>query len=322
MLRTVVATARLYPLVSMAAPSTLDVSIVLPVYNEAGHLGEELERIRRSMDASGLSYEIIAIDDGSTDESAAELEAIPGIRLVRFADNRGSGSARRYGSMLARGDVVVWTDADMSYPNDRIPELVAELPGHDQVVGARSSEQGTIRLLRRPAKWIIRKLASYLTGVRIPDLNSGFRAFRRDVGAQFLHLLPRGFSCVTTITMTFLTNGYSVKYVPIEYAERRGTSKFHWWSDTRRFVLQVIRMALSYQPLRIVGPPGVLLGLVGAGKLVYDLVDKDFRVGTNTIVILGIAGALLLIGLLADLVVQVSRREHPVIPAVVSDRIT
>ncbi len=301
-------------------PDSCDVSIVLPVFNEAGHLGEEIERIRRAMERSGKSYEIIVVDDGSTDGSAAELEAIKGIRVIRFGSNRGSGTARRYGSMAAKGTVVVWTDVDMTYPNDQIPELVAALQGYDQVVGARRSEQGTMKLLRRPAKWLIRRLASYLAGVRIPDLNSGFRAFRRDVGTQFLYLLPRGFSCVTTLTMTFLTNGYSVHYIPIDYAARRGSSKFHWWTDTRKFLLQVVRMTLSYEPLRVFGPPAALLGIMGIGKLVYDLIDKNFRVGTNTLVLLGVAGLLALIGLIADLLVQLNRPRHDVMPAVVSDR--
>ena len=179
----------------------------------------------------------------------------------------------------------------MTYPNDSIPDLLDQIVGFDQVVGARTSEEGTLRLLRGPAKWLIRKLASYLTGVRIPDLNSGFRAFRRDVALQFLHLLPRGFSCVTTITMAFLSNGYSIKYIPIDYAPRAGESKFHWWKDTKRYLLQVLRLTLMWEPMRIFGPPAALLTIVGVGKLLYDLVDKDFRVATNTIVILGVAFA-------------------------------
>lgn len=294
----------------------LDVSIVLPVYNEAGHLGEEIVRIRRSMDASEFSYEIVVVDDGSADGSGEMLREIDGIRLLQFSQNRGSGSARKYGTMAARGRVVVWTDVDMTYPNDRMPQLVRNLAGYDQVVGARRTEEGTLKLLRRPAKWLIRKLASYLTGVKIPDLNSGFRAFRRDVGLQFVHLLPPGFSCVTTLTMTFLSNGYSVRYVPIDYQPRAGESKFHWWSDTRRYLLQVMRMVLSYQPLKVFMPPAVVLGIAGTAKLVYDLVDKDFRVGTNTLVVLGVALALGMIGMAADLMVQLSRPEHEVMPAV------
>ena len=110
----------------------------------------------------------------------------------------------------------------MTYPNDEIPQLVKELDGYDQVVGARTTEEGTKKALRVPAKWFIRKLASFLTATKIPDLNSGFRAFRTDVARQYLRHLPAGFSCVTTMTMTFLANGYSVKYIPIEYAKRAG----------------------------------------------------------------------------------------------------
>jgi glycosyltransferase involved in cell wall biosynthesis len=298
--------------------SDVDVSIVLPIHNEVGHLRQELDRITKSMDASGLSYEIVAVDDGSTDGSGDMLEGIQGLRVLRFGANRGSGSARKYGTLESRGAVIVWTDVDMTYPNDSIPALVHELNGFDQVVGARSTEEGTVKFLRRPAKWLIRKLASYLVSVDIPDLNSGFRAFRRDVGMQFLYLLPPGFSCVTTLTMTFLSNGYSIKYVPIAYAPRAGESKFHWWADTRRYLLQVVRMVLLYSPLKVFIPPALILLLIGTPKLVFDLIDKDFRVGTNTLVLIGLALAFGVVGLIADLLVQLNKRRHDVIPAMLN----
>ena len=293
----------------------VDVSVVLPVFNEKGHLLDELNRIRKSLEASSLTYELIVVDDGSTDGSAERLADVPGIRLIRFTKNRGAGSARKAGTHAARGRVVAWTDADMTYPNDRIPELVKELEGHDQVVGARTSEQGTAKALRVPAKWLIRKLAEYLSGSRIPDLNSGLRVFRRDVAAQYLHLLPAGFSCVTTITMSFLANGYSVKYVPIEYSPRAGRSKFHWWVDTRRYLLQVLRLVLSYNPMRFFMPIGFTLFVIGMAKLGFDLVDKDWRVGSNTSLILFAAFQVIAIGLLADLVVRVTKPREEVEPA-------
>ena len=295
----------------------VDVSIILPVFNEKGHLDDEIERIRKTMDDSAYSYEIVVVDDGSTDGSGQRLREIEGIRLLQFSTNRGSGSARKYGTMSARGRIVVWTDVDMTYPNDTMPELLAELDGFDQVVGARTTEEGTLKLLRMPAKWMIRKLASYLTGVSIPDLNSGFRAFRRDIALQFLHLLPKGFSCVTTITMAFLSNGYSVRYVPIEYAPRAGESKFHWWKDTKRYLLQVLRLTLMWEPMRVFGPPAAVLTLIGVGKLIYDLIDKDFRVATNTVVILGVAFALALIGMIADLMVQLNKRPQDAMPSTI-----
>jgi glycosyltransferase involved in cell wall biosynthesis len=296
-------------------PPEVDVSIVLPVFNEAGHLQREIDRISDSMDASPFSYEIVVVDDGSTDGSGPILRKLDDIRLLQFATNRGSGSARKFGTLAARGRIVVWTDVDMSYPNDRIPDLVEDLGGYDQIVGARRTEEGTLKFVRGPAKWFIRRLASYLSGTRIPDLNSGFRAFRRDVALQFLYLLPTGFSCVTTITLAFLSNGYTVDYVPIDYFPREGESKFHWWKDTRRYLLQVVRMVLTYSPLKVLMPPAIVLGVVGAGKLVFDLFDKNFRIGTNTIVILGVAMSLGLLALLADLLVQLNKKRHDVMPA-------
>ena len=309
------ATTELAPAQPAVGPDVLDVTVVLPVYNEKGHLVEEIDRIRRALLISGKSFEILVVDDGSDDGSGEQLRAVDGIRLLQFRQNRGSGSARKAGTRAARGRVVVWTDADMTYPNDRIPELVDELDGWDQVVGARTSEQGTAKAARVPAKWIIRRLASYLTGTRIPDLNSGWRAFRADVARQYLHLLPPGFSCVTTITMAFLANGYSVKYIPIEYRERAGTSKFHWWHDTKRYLIQVIRLVLSYNPLKIFLPLGLLLGATGVAKLAYDVVDKDFRVTTSTLVLLLATFQVLAIGLLADLVVRLAKRSDEVDPA-------
>ena len=301
----------------MGPTDQIDVSVVLPVYNEVDHLEEEVTRIRKSLDDSDLSYEIIIVDDGSVDGSGALASSLERIRVLRFSTNRGAGSARKYGTMTAQGAVVVWTDVDMTYPNDRIPELVASLDGFDQVVGARSSEQGTAKVLRGPAKWLIRRLASYLSRHEIPDLNSGFRAFRREVADQFLYLLPRGFSCVTTITMAFLSNGYSVKYVPIDYAPRAGTSKFHWLHDTQRYLLQVIRMVLMHEPIRFFGPIAAFLTTVGLGKLVYDIIKYDFRITTNTIVLLGVAFAMAGVGLIADLLVQLNKKRHDVMPATI-----
>ena len=293
----------------------LDVSIVLPVYNEAAHLEAEVARVRAAMDASAYTYEIIVIDDGSSDNSAEVASRIDGIRFIHFLQNRGSGSARKAGTKAARGRVTVWTDVDMTYPNDTIPQLVKELDGWDQVVGARTTEEGTVKALRVPAKWLIRKLASFLSGTKIPDLNSGFRAFRTDVARQYLNQLPVGFSCVTTITMTFLAGGYSVKYVPIEYAKRAGESKFHWYKDTRRYATQVVRMILSYNPLRIFMPVGLTLFAIGFVKLLVDVIGRHFHVAADTILILFAAFQVIAIGLLADLVTRATRNRNELPPA-------
>jgi glycosyltransferase involved in cell wall biosynthesis len=292
----------------MTAPESapteeLDVSIVLPVHNEKGHIALEIERIRRGMDASSYSYEIICVDDGSTDGSTERLREMKDIRLIELPINRGCGHARKTGTKASTGRFVVWTDVDMTYPNDKMPELVDAMEdAYDQVVGARRTEEGTHTWARVPAKWFVRKLASYLIQTKIPDLNSGFRAFRREVVLRYLHLLPRGFSCVTTITMAFLSNDHAVKYIPIDYEKRAGKSKFHWRQDTSRYILQVIRMVMTYNPLRVFLPFGALLLLVAFGKIVVDATTKNFYITSNAIILTIVSLQVIAIGLLADLI--------------------
>jgi glycosyltransferase involved in cell wall biosynthesis len=291
------------------------VTIVLPCFNEQDHVIEEVERICAAMDASDLSYELLAIDDASTDATLALLEEalprFPHMRLMPFRRNGGSGTARRIGTMDARGEIVVWTDADMTYPNERIPELVSMLvddPTYDQVVGARTSEEGSHKLLRVPAKWVIRKIAERLSNSSIPDLNSGLRAFRRSVSLPYLRLLPPGFSCVTTITLAFLSNQHDIKYVPIDYAKRSGTSKFHFVKDAYRYILQVLRMVMYFNPLKVLMPLALWLVGIGLAKAVYDLFAHFGRFAVNTVLIF-ITGMLIgALALLADLIVR-SRSE-------------
>jgi polyisoprenyl-phosphate glycosyltransferase len=135
------------------------------------------------------------------------------------------------------------------------------------------------------------------------------------VALQFLHLLPSGFSCVSTLTLAFLANGYSIKYVPIDYHPRAGRSKFHWWTDTRRYLTQVVRMILSWNPLRVFMPIGLVLTGTGIGKLIFDLITKDFRVGTNTLLVFFAAFQVISIGLVADLIVRVTTPKDEVDPA-------
>lgn len=290
-------------------------SVVLPVYNEVGHLADEVKRVRDGLDRSDYGYEVVLVDDGSTDGSRELARQLDGVRLIELATNRGVGTARRVGTRAAVGRVVVWTDVDLTYPNDRIAELVDALDGYDQVVGARRQEAGTTPHLRAVAKGVMRHLASYLVEQPIADLNSGFRAFRRDVASQYLHRLPSGFSCVTTLTLAFLANGYSVSYLPIDYAARAGISKFHWWHDTRRYATQIVRMVMSYNPLRVFLPLALTLLAVGMLKLGYDVVTEPVRLAANTLLIFFAGLQLLAVGLLADLIVSLTKPADQVEPA-------
>ena len=298
-------------LVSGSSPPDPYVSIILPCYNEQDHVVAEVERICEAMDASGYDYELVAYDDASTDGTLARLREaaprFPRLQVVHFERNGGAGTVRRVGTQRARGEIVVWTDADMTYPNERIPELVQILekdPSLDQVVGARTSEEGSHKLLRVPAKWFIRKLAERLTNTKIPDLNSGLRAFRRQVALPYLRLLPPGFSCVTTITIAFLSNQHDVRYVPIAYAKRAGTSKFRFVSDAYRYILQVLRMVMYFNPLKVHMPLALTLLGIGLAKGIYDLVVHPLRFAVNTVLIFVTGLIIASLALLADLIVR------------------
>ncbi|RZS90186.1 glycosyltransferase involved in cell wall biosynthesis [Motilibacter rhizosphaerae] len=294
-----------------AAVSAPHVTVVLPCYNEQDHVMDEIERIVKSLDASGYTYELLCVDDASTDGTLRVLqEALllyPQVRLLPFRRNGGSGTVRRIGTQQARGEIVVWTDADMSYPNERIPELVRILdedPSIDQVVGARTSEEGSHKALRVPAKWFIRKFAEMLSNSRIPDLNSGLRAFRRSVALPYLRLLPPGFSCVTTITLAFLSNQHDIRYVPIDYAKRAGKSKFRFVRDAYRYLLQVLRMVMYFNPLKVLMPIALTLLGLAVAKGVFDMVVHPVRFASNTVLLFVTGLIIAVMGLLADLIVR------------------
>ena len=287
------------------------VTIVLPCYNEGAHVLEELDRITAAMAQSELTYEILCIDDASTDDTLDVLRAAqrnhPHLRILPFRRNGGSGTARRIGTQQARGEIVVWTDADMTYDNERIPELVRILRDdatYDQVVGARTTEQGTHKWARVPAKWFIRKIAEWLTKTRIPDLNSGLRAFRREVSLPYLRLLPAGFSCVTTITIAFLSNQHDIKYIETSYAKRAGVSKFHFLHDAYRYILQVLRMVMYFDPLKVLMPPALWMVVIGLVKAVVDMVRHPFYVPASTVLLIVSGIMIASLALLSDLVVR------------------
>jgi polyisoprenyl-phosphate glycosyltransferase len=297
--------------ITLPSLKTTYVTIVLPCYNEQGHVVAEVERICAAMDASGYTYELLAYDDASTDQTLARLQEIapqfPRLRVIHFHRNGGSGTVRRIGTQQARGQIVVWTDADMSYPNERIPELVHILEKDqmlDQVVGARTSEQGTHKLFRVPAKWFIRKLAELLTNYSIPDLNSGLRAFRREAALPYMRLLPPGFSCVTTITIAFLCNQHDVRYVPIEYSKRHGKSKFHFVKDAYRYILQVLRMVMYFNPLKVLMPVALVLIGLGLAKGIFDIIVHPLLIAVDTVLIFVTGLIIASLALLADLIVR------------------
>jgi glycosyltransferase involved in cell wall biosynthesis len=282
------------------------VSIVVPVYNEEEAISGDLSVILDTMEASRWDYEVIVVNDASTDKSAEVVRGFEdkGVKLLEHKQNRGGGFARNTGIKAATGDVVMVTDGDGTYPNQDMPKLLdlMEKDDLDMVVGARLKEAGTMKFLRVRAKWFIRKLAEWLSGFRIPDLNSGLRVMKRDIFMQFMELLPWGHSWVSTITLAMLSSGYSVDFVDIDYYPRKGTSTFHPFKDTYSYLTLVIRTVTWFNPLKVFMPLALTLGLAGFGKLIYDFVVYHFHLSPITVVVILAAIQIMALGLMADLI--------------------
>ncbi len=301
-----------------AAPATetagkVRLSVLLPSYNEEQAIRGVLEEIVAALSDRSLVYEILVVDDASTDRTAQRAEEFAQscrccpVKVIQCPEHRGAGAARKAGIRQALGEIVVMLDADGTYPADAIPELLRFFPAYDQVNGARTSEQGTLPWLRRPAKWLIRKLACYLTGHAIPDLNTGLKAFKREEMLRWLWVVPDGFSCVTTMTLAFLTNGYAVKYVPTVYRPRIGRSKFHPIKDTAAYFNTVLRMVLLFRPLKVFLPLAALTIATGMASSAWNLCRWGAMCETDVIVV--VAGFMTcMLGLLAEVVVAQHRR--------------
>ncbi|MFH1416996.1 MAG: glycosyltransferase family 2 protein [Planctomycetota bacterium] len=278
--------------------SSVDVTVLLPAYDEEEAVEKVIDDCRRAMEETEYTYEILLVDDCSTDATLSLAEA-RGVRCVQRERNGGSGAARKTGILEARGRVIVMLDVDGSYNAADIPKLLSEFPKFDQVNGARTSEEGTARILRVPAKWLIRKLACYLSKERIPDLNTGLKAFKRDLMLTYLWVIPDGFSCVTTMTLAFLCNGHRVKYVPTKYFPRIGKSKFHMVGDTARYFMTVLRMILFFRPMRVFLPLAMLLGTAGVVKSALDRIFVG-HMQFSDVALLTAAATLLMIGIMAE----------------------
>ena len=283
------------------------VSVVIPAYNEAAAIGPTLVQIEAVLREAGLPAEIIVVDDGSRDGTAAEVAKYPGARLVQHAYNRGYGAALKTGIRQARYDVIAITDADGTYPIKMLPRLISEIGPYDMVVGARTGSEVHIPLRRRPAKYALNQLANYLSGVEIPDLNSGMRVFKREQALEFFRLLPAGFSFTTTLTLAMLTNDYNVVYIPVDYYRRTGQSKIHPIKDTINFFSLVVRMILSFRPLRVFVPLAAVFMILSLAKIVYDIIAYDFHLATSTVVLVTLTFQVIILGLIADLVVRLHK---------------
>ena len=283
-------------------------SIVVPIYNEEGAVAATAEELLKVAETLGPASEVIFVNDGSSDGTSEVLTKISGIRVICHQHNRGYGAALRSGIKESKYNWILITDGDGTYPVDKIPTLLKLTPNYDMVIGARTGEKVHIPFFRRPAKWFLTLLASFLAGRKIPDLNSGLRVFRKDLCLEFSHLYPQGFSFTSTLTMAFLTHDYTVKYVPINYHKREGKSSIRPY-DFVNFNKLLIRLTLFFNPIKLFSLISGLLFLLALFVLFFSKFYLKRVMDISTIVILMSSLQIFLFGLLAELIVRLRERE-------------
>ncbi len=294
-------------------PALPGLSVIVPCYNEVTGLPRTLAEIETALESlatgQNLEWEIIVVDDGSIDKIDGSIGHHAKLRVKRHPQNLGYGAALKSGARLARYDLLAILDADGTYPADKLSDLYAALENNAMAVGARTGADVHIPTLRKPAKWVLTRLANYLTGTRIPDLNSGFRIIRRYLWQRYEPFFPDGFSLTTTITLAALTNGHSVAYVPINYHRRLGTSKIRPAHDTIEFMRLILRTILYFDPIKVFLPLSLILLaaslIIGFGSLILAHVFHRGQFLDVTTVLLFIAAVqTLAIGALADLITK------------------
>lgn len=284
------------------------VTVVVPAFNEGAHVADQVGAVRTVLEGTGWPFEIIVVDDGSGDDTAQRADAA-GAHVLRRDHNLGYGAALRLGIGRARFDWVLIIDADGTYPVEAIPAMLERSERNEMVVGARIGKDVAIPWVRRPAKWFLGVLASYLAGRHLPDINSGLRLMRRSLVTRYEGLLPDGFSFTTTITLAAACNGHAVEYVTIDYRRRLGRSKIRP-RHAFDFLLLILRTIVIFNPLKVFLPAGALLLVAGLGKFAYDVTVR----GLSESALIAVVGPLVIwaVGLLADQNMRIANMHRPI----------
>lgn len=287
------------------------VSVIIPAYNEESGIENVITGLKIILDRHEIPHEITVVDDGSVDRTFLAAKRA-GARVIRHMKNRGYGSALKTGILASKYETIVITDADGTYPVNRIPDLIEALKGADMAVGARVSGKKNISLVRRPAKLVLKHLSEYITGENIPDLNSGMRAFSKRFAKLYFGILPDKFSFTTTITVAMLCDGFKISYVPIDYYKRSGKSKIVPW-DFVNFMGLVLRLSMLFNPLKVFVPVALFCFIAGGMKFALDIafaLIKDHSlagliisgpvVSASTLIMLLSGLQILLVGMMSD----------------------
>ena len=278
----------------------MNISIVIPVYNEEEVVASVLDKVLATVRSiQHMDIEVIVVNDHSTDKTLEILKTYQDINLISNPYNLGYGASLKRGIKAARGKWIFITDADGTYPVEKMPEFLPYMKDYDMIIGSRTTRNSNIPFFRRPAKKFLNWFASWLINFKIPDLNSGMRIFKKDLCLEFWNLYPQRFSFTSTITMAFIKNNYLVKYFPIDYHERVGKSSIKPWNFFS-FLALVFRIAFYFQPLKFLTPLVSLIFVVGVAKSAFDLWNQNF-VGNFSIFLLTLSIIMVFVAIVSDL---------------------
>ncbi|MEW5975376.1 MAG: glycosyltransferase family 2 protein [Acidobacteriota bacterium] len=277
------------------------VTLIIPVHDEQDAIAEVVDRAIAVMKSLGRAWEILVVDDGSNDATVERLKDKE-VRILAHPYNIGNGAAVKTGIRHANCEIVVMMDGDGQHHPEDIPRLIAAIGPYDMVVGARKN--GSFQNAHRSlANRLYNLLASYVTHFAVRDLTSGFRAVKTSVLRRFMYLLPNTFSYPTTITLSLLRAGHSVKYEPIISSERSGKSKIRLVSDGVRFILIIFKIATLFSPLKVFLPFSWLFFGLGLANYAYTYYTANRL--TNMSVLCFVAGFLFfLLGLISEQIAQ------------------
>lgn len=280
-------------------------SIIIPVFNEEKAIESTVSEIKATLHSKYI-YEIVLVNDGSTDGTGTVLKKIKGenIRIIEHKVNRGYGATLKTGIAHAKHDWFVITDSDGTYPIESIPSLIESSAGYDMVIGARTGLKVSDTLPRKIGRGIVRTFASYIARYKIKDINSGLRLFSRSLAKQFWHLYPEGFSFTSTITVGAHMKKYAVKYVPIDYKKRTGSSSINPLKDFTGFMSLIFRLAVYFNPLRVFVPLALFVFIAAFLVLIIGITQFDTVLDASVAILLITSIQILLFGFVADMIVK------------------